>query len=253
MKFGGASVAGTGSFASIADLILDKKNKYDRVAVVVSAMGNTTDQLIQLANQVSPNPPKREYDMLVSVGERISISLLAMALAAKGHQACSFTGSQSGVITCGRHTDARIIDVRPHRLIKVLEAGTVAIVAGFQGVSQAGEITTLGRGGSDTSAVALGIALGAEKVQFFKDVDGMFERDPKQYPESLLIPQLNYEEALAIIRKGARVLQERSVELASSHGMPLHITSFQNCSETGTLIYDQARSRPDKPFCETAS
>ena len=188
MKFGGASVATTASFAHIADLILEKKRVYRRVVVVVSAMGNTTDQLITLAKEVNVNPPKREYDMLVSVGERISISLLAMALAAKNHQAYSFTGSQSGIITCGRHTDARIIDVRPHRLIPVLESGSVAIVAGFQGVSMNGEITTLGRGGSDTSAVALGIALGAEKVLFFKDVGGVFEKDPKRRSSGRLDP-----------------------------------------------------------------
>ena len=170
MKFGGAAVATPQHFSKIADIILQRLKEYNRIAVVVSAMGDTTNQLISLATQVNDTPPRREYDMLVSVGERISISLLAMALAAKKHSAVSFTGSQSGIITCSNHSEARIVDVKPHRLLPVLDSGSVVIVAGFQGVSKQGEITTLGRGGSDTSAVALAIALGAIKVEFYKDV-----------------------------------------------------------------------------------
>ena len=253
MKFGGAAAAATHCFSRIADVILERKKEYSRLVVVVSAMGNTTDQLIALAKEVNLNPPKREYDMLVSVGERISISLLAMALAAKQHQACSFTGSQSGIITCGRHSDARIVDVRPHRLKQAMDTGSVAIVAGFQGVSVHGEITTLGRGGSDTSAVALGIALGAEKVQFFKDVGGIYEQDPKIDPGAALIPQLNYEHALQIIRKGAKVLQARSVELAAANGIPLHVTAFhpsEGKDQGGSMICDLGRQRPSSPYYE---
>lgn len=239
MKFGGAAVATPHQFARIADIILQRRHEHSRIAVVVSAMGDTTNQLISLAKEVNQNPPRREYDMLVSVGERISISLLAMALAAKNHQAVSFTGSQSGIITCGNHSDARIVDVRPHRLLPVLDSGSVVIVAGFQGVSRLGEITTLGRGGSDTSAVALAIALKAVKVEFFKDVPGIFTSDPKQDPQAQLFPEMSYDEALKIIQKGAKVLQSRSVDLANKNNMPLHVMSFDDFKpgvRSGTLI-----------------
>ncbi len=252
MKFGGAAVATPQHFAKIADIILFRLKEYSRIAVVVSAMGDTTDQLISLAKQVNQEPPRREYDMLVSVGERISISLLAMALAAKGHRAVSFTGSQSGIITCSNHSDARIIEVRPHRLRPVLDASSVAIVAGFQGVSREGEITTLGRGGSDTSAVALAISLGADKVEFFKDVPGIFLVDPKENPSAPLLPRLSYEEALKIIRCGAKVLQARSVELACKNRMPLHVLSFQDFGlekQLGTIIAIDEKG-PSEPVYE---
>lgn len=253
MKFGGAAVATPQQFPRIAGIILQRLSEYQRVAVVVSAMGDTTDQLISLAGQVNSNPPRREYDMLVSVGERISISLLAMALAACNHQAVSFTGSQSGIITCGNHSDARIIDVKPHRLLPVLDKGSVVIVAGFQGVSRCGEITTLGRGGSDTSAVALAIALEAAKVEFYKDVPGMFSEDPKKNPSAVLHPELTYMDALKIIEKGAQVLQSRSVSLASKNGMPLHVRSFNDFDpggHSGTLITHPEGSRPLQRYYE---
>lgn len=253
MKFGGVAVATPEHFSHIANIILERLQHYRRITVVVSAMGNTTDQLISLAQQVNPDPPRREYDMLVSVGERISISLLAMALAAKNHRAVSFTGSQSGIITCGRHSDARIVDVRPHRLLPILDSGSVAIVAGFQGVSRHGEITTLGRGGSDTSAVALGVALKAAKVEFFKDVPGIFPVDPKKDPSATYHPRLSYEQALAIILQGAKVLQARSVQLAARNSMPLHIRSFQEFSsgiEAGTVIEDFNRVLSEQAIYE---
>lgn len=253
MKFGGAAVATPQQFSCIAGIILQRLCEYQRIAVVVSAMGDTTDQLIHLAKQVNGNPPRREYDMLVSVGERISISLLAMALACRNHQAVSFTGSQSGIITCSNHSDARIIDVKPHRLLPVLSAGSVAIVAGFQGVSRNGEITTLGRGGSDTTAVALAIALGASKVEFFKDVPGMFSEDPKKNPLATLHPQLTYADALQIIHKGAKVLQSRCVDLASKNGIPLHIHSFQDFDGgkyPGTMIIHPSGYRSPQRFYE---
>jgi aspartate kinase len=253
MKFGGASVATPEHFSRIADIVLKRMQEFRRIAIVVSAMGNTTDQLIALAKQVNPDPPRREYDMLVSVGERISISLLAMALAAKNHQAISFTGSQSGIITCGRHTDARIVEVRPHRILPVLDSGTIVIVAGFQGVSRKGEITTLGRGGSDTSAVALGAAIGASKVEFFKDVPGVCLEDPKSHPATPLLKQLSYEEAMKIVIKGAKVLHPRSIQLACKNSIPLHVRSFYDFdirTNDGTIIGSMECPRCSQPVYE---
>lgn len=226
MKFGGAAVATPEQFHLIADIIVERKKTYPHIVVVVSAMANSTDQLIDLARKIHPEPPRREYDMLVSVGERISISLLAMALSLKNQEAISFTGSQSGIITTDTHTDARIIEVKPHRLLPHLEEGKVVIVAGFQGVSRKGEITTLGRGGSDTSAVALGIALKCEKVEFFKDVPGIFDEDPKVNPKAIFHPYLTHEQALAICDKGAKVLHSRSIHLAHKNQLTLHVRPF---------------------------
>lgn len=250
MKFGGASVATPEHFSRIADIIIQRMKEFQRVAIVVSAMGNTTDQLIALANQVNPDPPRREYDMLVTVGERISIALLAMALAAKKHEAVSFTGSQSGIITCGRHTDARIIDVRPHRILPIINSGKIAIVAGFQGVSRGGEITTLGRGGSDTTAVALGVALGSAHIEFYKDVPGVFNDDPKKNSAACVFNHLTHEDALQIVLKGAKVLHPRCIQLAQKNSLSLHVRSFNNdCSKPeGTVIGSQKRS-PEHPIC----
>lgn len=239
MKFGGAAVATPDHFTRIADVIINRMQEYQRVAIVVSAMGNTTDQLIELAKKVNPDPPRREYDMLVTVGERISIALLAMALSMKKREAISFTGSQSGIITCGKHSEARIIEVRPHRIMPVLDSGKIAIVAGFQGVSRGGEITTLGRGGSDTSAVALGVALGAQLVEFYKDVPGIFNEDPKRNSQASLFKKLSYDDALGIVLKGAKILHSRSIELAKKNGMTLHVRSFNEVEENmrdGTVI-----------------
>lgn len=226
MKFGGAAVATPAHFDRVCSIIAQKRKQYERIAIVVSAMANTTDDLIALALEVNPYPPQREYDMLVTVGERISISLLAMALAKHSIQAKSFTGSQSGIITTDCHTNAEILEVRPHRLEKAFEEGLVVIVAGFQGVSKNGEITTLGRGGSDTSAVALGVALGAEVVEFYKDVPGIFERDPKSFADAKSFDSLDYDRALQIVREGACVLHSRCIELAKSHQLPLYVCSF---------------------------
>ncbi len=237
MKFGGAATKTPECFSSLAQLILERKNEYPQIVAVVSAMGGMTDHLISLAKQVNPTPPHREYDMLVSAGERISISLLAMALAAQGGQAVSFTGSQSGILTTDEHSEARIIEVRPNRLHPHLESGKIVIVAGFQGVSKSKEITTLGRGGSDTSAVALGIALRAEKVEFYKDVKGIFSNDPIHDPEAFFFQQLTYEEALDVVEKsGGRVIHPRALKLAQKNTLPLHVRSFQNLEGEGTLI-----------------
>lgn len=191
--------------------------------------------------------------MLISVGERISISLLAMALASKNHHAVSFTGSQSGIITCPQHSEAKIIDVRPHRLHPVLDSGSVAIVAGFQGVSKNGEITTLGRGGSDTSAVAIAAALGASKVEFYKDVDGVFSADPKRDHTARQFPNLTYDEALQIASNGAKVLHPRAVLLGQRNKLPLHVRSFVNFlvdEQFGTMIEEIGAQRPEKPLYE---
>lgn len=248
MKFGGAAVATPEHFGRIADIIIQRLQQFKRVITVVSAMGNTTDQLIALAKQVNPDPPRREYDMLVTVGERISIALLAMALAAKGHEGVSFTGSQSGIITCGRHSDARIIDVRPHRILPVLSSGKIAIVAGFQGVSLGGEITTLGRGGSDTTAVALGIALGSTRVEFFKDVQGVYNEDPKKNASACLYNRLTHDEALQIVLKGAKVLHPRCIELAQKNNLALHVRSFNNdCRESEGTVIGEERRLPEQP------
>ena len=236
MKFGGASVANAKHFLKIADIILERSEKHPEMVVVVSAMGNTTDQLLALAKEVHPDPPRREVDMLISVGERISIALLAMALSLKGKEAVSFTGSQSGIITCDHHTEAQIIDVRPHRLLPVLSRGQIAIVAGFQGVSAKGEITTLGRGGSDTTAVALAVALGAFEVEFYKDVPGIFTADPKKNPTAEPLASLSYGEALQIAKQGAKVLHPRSIALAEKNGVRLSVLSFLHPQQMGTSI-----------------
>lgn len=252
MKFGGASVANPEQFAYIADLIIARRVEYSRVVVVVSAMKGTTDQLIELAKQIHPDPPQREYDMLISVGERISMSLLAMALCLKKQEAVSFTGSQSGIITCQSHSQAHIIDVRPQRIELSLAQGKTVIVAGFQGVSCDKEITTLGRGGSDTSAVALGIALRASKVEFFKDVPGIFDHDPKEKPQAKYHSHLSYQEALDIVERGAKVLHSRAIRLAAKNGLPLHVRSFMNShhNHLGTMIFDGKRKEIEFPLYE---
>lgn len=247
LKFGGASVARTEQFAEIAEIIVEK-SKSHRVVVVVSAMGDTTNQLLALAKEVHPQPPLREQDMLISVGERISIALLAMALHKKGKQAISFTGSQSGIITSHKHSEAEIVTVKPHRILKALEADKIVIVAGFQGVSIEGEITTLGRGGSDTTAVALAVALGASKVEFYKDVAGIYSEDPKKNPNATLFATLTFEEAIAIVERGAKVLHSRCLRLAEKNGLPLHVLSFydpQIKRQSGTWIGPAARREGD--------
>lgn len=237
MKFGGASVATPQSFHRVAKIVAGRqKGEKSPIVVVVSAMANATDQLLALAKEVHPNPPSREQDMLISVGERISIALLAMSLSLIGIDAVSFTGSQSGIITNEDHSHAKIVDVRPHRIVSALQTGAVAIVAGFQGVSRKGEITTLGRGGSDTSAVALGIALKATHVDFYKDVEGIFDADPKVQPAARLHSQLGYEEAKALAQSGAKVLHFRSIDLAEKNGVQLTVRSFHRPEVVGTVV-----------------
>ncbi len=244
LKFGGASVATPEHFARVAEIIMSRRSAYPSLVVVVSAMGDATNQLEELARRVNPNPPRREYDMLVSVGERVSISLLAMALACYGCEAISFTGSQSGIITCCSHSNAAIVNVKPWRLHDGLAAGKVVIVAGFQGVSTEGEITTLGRGGSDTTAVALGVALDAEHVEFYKDVAGICEHDPKLHSGVQALPQLNYSQALDIVERTGQVLHPRCLRLAEANGMPLVVKGFVNDQLPGTRIEGDPRGVP---------
>jgi aspartate kinase len=248
MKFGGASVATPQSFLSIAEIIHTRALVCPEIVVVVSAMGNATDDLLKLAREVHPNPPRREQDMLVSVGERISIALLAMALSLKGRDAISFTGSQSGIITNDDHSDAKIVDVRPARIIKALELGRVSIVAGFQGVSRQGEITTLGRGGSDTTAVALAVALGSDIVEFYKDVGGIFERDPKSDPHASLLHSLSYAMAIELAEKGAKVLHKRCIALAEKNGVQLHVRPFSSPDQKGSVVGSGSQRKPERMF-----
>ena len=217
------------------------------MVVVVSAMGDTTDELHDLARQVSPLPPGRELDMLLTAGERISMALLAMAIANLGLEARSFTGSQAGVITDSAHGKARIIDVTPGRISSALAEGAIPIVAGFQGVSQNGkDITTLGRGGSDTTAVALAAALEADVCEIYTDVDGVFTADPRIVRTARRIPWISYEEMLEMAACGAKVLQLRCVEYARRYGMPIHVRSSFS-SRDGTWISETQRGSRREP------
>lgn len=242
MKFGGASVESAESFDRVADIILARKAHFQNIAIVVSAMGNTTDELLKLAYKVNADPPRRELDMLITVGERISIALLAMAIAKKGMVAKSFTGSQSGIVTSRVHSEARIVDVKPFRVHKAFSEGYIAIIAGFQGVSLDGEITTLGRGGSDTSAVALAAALKAPLVEFYKNVSGIFNKDPFKDAMAEKYSTMTYVDAYNIAANGAKVLHPRCILLAKKNGIRLHVKSFLSPEEAGTLILEQHSS-----------
>jgi aspartate kinase len=237
-KYGGSSVADASCIKRVAQRIVATKKAGNDVVVVVSAMGDTTDELIDLAQQVSPLPPGRELDMLLTAGERMSMALLAMAIANLGHEARSFTGSQAGVITDGSHGKARIIDVTPGRIRSALDDGSIAIVAGFQGVSQdSKDITTLGRGGSDTTAVALAAALRADVCEIYTDVDGIFTADPRIVPAARRIPRISYEEMLEMAACGAKILHLRCVEYARRYDMPIHVRSSFSQKE-GTWVVD---------------
>ncbi|MFD4760679.1 aspartate kinase [Streptomyces sp. NPDC058439] len=225
-KYGGSSVADAEGIKRVAKRIVDAKKNGNQVVVVVSAMGDTTDELIDLAGQVSPIPAGREFDMLLTAGERISMALLAMAIKNLGHEAQSFTGSQAGVITDSVHNKARIIDVTPGRIRTALDEGNIAIVAGFQGVSQdKKDITTLGRGGSDTTAVALAAALDAEVCEIYTDVDGVFTADPRVVKKARKIDWISFEDMLELAASGSKVLLHRCVEYARRYNIPIHVRS----------------------------
>ncbi len=234
-KYGGSSVADIPRLQRVAERVAATVRDGHRVVVVVSAMGNTTNELLTLARRVSPHPGRRELDMLVSVGERITMALLSMAVADLGVPAVSFTGSQSGIITDDHHASARILEVRPDRIRAALEEGRVAIVAGFQGVSRSREVTTLGRGGSDTTAVALAAALPADLCEICSDVDGIFSADPRVVPEARHLDRLSWDQALALFRGGARVLHPEAVAFAARHGITLHAVATE-ASTGGTEV-----------------
>jgi len=221
-KYGGSSVADVNKIRQVAERVMRTKRAGHDVVVVVSAMGHTTDELLALAKQVSPNPDRRELDMLLTTGERVSMALLSIAIRELGGEAISFTGSQSGIITNDRHVDARIVEVRPFRIQDELARGKVVVIAGFQGVSYRREVTTLGRGGSDTTAVAMAAALGAEYCEICSDVDGVYTADPRVVPDARRIGTLSYEETQELAESGAQVLNAQAVEFAKDNGIAIY-------------------------------
>ena len=251
-KYGGSSVADADGIKRVAQRIVRTHKGGDQVVVAVSAMGDSTDELIELAGQVSPLPPARELDMLLTAGERISMALLAMAIANLGLEARSFTGSQAGVITDGTHGRARIIDVTPGRISSALAEGSIPIVAGFQGVSQdSKDVTTLGRGGTDTTAVALAAALGADVCEIYTDVDGVFTADPRIVMSARRIPRISYEEMLEMAACGAKVLMLRCVEYARRYDVPIHVRSSFS-ERAGTWVGGHANTDAKEAAMEQA-
>ncbi len=243
-KYGGSSVADAERIKRVAERIVATRKAGDDVVVVVSAMGDTTDEMLDLAHQVSPLPPGRELDMLLTSGERISMALLAMAIHNLGYEARSFTGSQAGVITTSAHGKARIIDVTPGRIQGAVDEGAVAIVAGFQGIAQdTKDITTLGRGGSDTTAVALAAALHAGSCEIYSDVDGVYSADPRIVPDAKKLHTVTYEEMLELAACGAKILHLRSVEYARRFNMPLHVRSSYS-TKPGTIVTGSMEDLP---------
>ena len=238
MKFGGTSVGDTQKIKDVARRLASAREAGNRVVGVLSAMGRTTDELIRLAHEVSPRPNPREYDMLVSVGERISNALCAMAIHDLGHEAVSLTGSQAGIVTDTVHGKAKIAEVRARRINEALDGEKIVLVAGFQGVSSEHEVTTLGRGGSDMTAAALAAALGATVCEIYTDVEGVFTADPRIVPTARKLAAVTYEEMLELAASGAKVLQLRSVEFARNHDVRLHVRSTFSNAE-GTWIVDE--------------
>ena len=235
-KYGGSSVADAERIKNVARRIAQAEDKGDQVVVVVSAMGDTTDELIELASQVSTQPDRRELDHLLSTGEIVSSTLLAMALRAMGYKAISLTGAQAGIRTDAAHSRARILGVDPERVVKELDRGKIVIVAGFQGITDEMDITTLGRGGSDTTAVALAASLGAEICQIYTDVDGVYSADPRIAPEARRLPEIGYDEMLELATYGAKVMHPRAVELGELFDIPILVASSFT-QNPGTLIH----------------
>jgi aspartate kinase len=245
MKFGGTSVADAERIKRAARRIVAQREGGKRVVAVLSARGKTTDELIAMAEEVSRNPDPREMDMLLSTGERISCALCAMAINDLGHRAISLTGSQAGIVTDTSHTKARILDVRANRIQEALEDDRIVLVAGFQGVSTSYDVTTLGRGGSDTTAVALAAAIDAEVCEIYTDVAGVFTADPRIVPNARKLPYVSFEEMLEMAASGAKVLQLRSVEYARTHGVRMHCrSSFEDAPGTVVLGEDETMEHP---------
>ena len=237
-KFGGTSVANTERIEAVADNIQLEIEKGNQVAVVLSAMGKSTDELISLAKEINPEPNLREYDALVSTGEQISVALLAMALLKRGINGKSYTAYQLGIKTNSSHSRARILDVEVSKINNEIQEGTVPVITGFQGMNENGDITTLGRGGSDTTGVALAVALEADECQIYTDVDGVFTTDPRVYDKARLLKEVSFEEMLELSSSGAKVLQLRSVEYASKFNLPIRVLSSFNDGE-GTLVQEE--------------
>lgn len=235
-KFGGTSLADSEKIKNVARAIIKEKLKGNSVVTIVSAMGHTTDHLIKLAGEITNTPSEREMDMLLSTGEQVSTALLAMAIQAQGHDAISLNGWQVGIITEGNHLRARILDVKTEKLMQCINEGKIIIVTGFQGVSKNGEITTLGRGGSDTSAVALAAALKADRCDIYTDVEGVYTADPRIVPTAQFLKEISYEEMLELARVGANVLHPRSVETAKQFKVPMRVRSTFKLDNLGTLI-----------------
>jgi aspartate kinase len=234
-KYGGSSVGDPERIRNVARRIIRTKDSGDRVVAVVSAMGGVTDELLALAKAISADPPDREMDMLLATGEQVTIALLAMAIHAEGYEAVSMTGAQAGIVSDSSHTKARIAHVKAHRVSEALDEGNIVIVAGFQGLTPEGEITTLGRGGSDTTAVAVAAGLDADVCEIYTDVDGVYTADPRIVPDACKIDHISYEEMLEMAGTGARVLQLRSVEFARNHGVVIHVRSSFN-DNAGTIV-----------------
>jgi aspartate kinase len=249
-KYGGSSVADAQKLRKVAERVIRTCNQGHQVVVVVSAMGNTTDELLAMAKQISVNPERRELDMLLSAGERISMALLSMAIRELGGDAISLTGSQSGIITTDRHVDARIIEVRPFRVQDALSQGKIVVVAGFQGVSHKKEVTTLGRGGSDTTAVAMAAALDANYCEICSDVDGVYSADPRVVPAAKRIATLSYEETQEMAEAGAKVLNAQAVEFAKEKGIVIYARATggplpgPNPSTDGTVVREHPSRAP---------
>ena len=241
-KYGGTSVESVERIQAVADRVVRAREEGHDVVVVVSAMGDSTDELLAMAHQIAAIPEPRELDMLLTAGERIAMSLLGIAINARGCRAASYTGSQAGIMTDTQHGAAKIVEIRPKRIIEALDAGNVVIIAGFQGLSTSSyEITTLGRGGSDTTAVAMAAALGAEACEIYTDVAGVFTTDPRMVPGARQISRISYEEMLELAAAGARVLSSRSVEYARRHGVRIHVrSSFDDVDGTWVQEVDES-------------
>ena len=237
-KFGGSSVATPEKIFNIVDRVLRDKQADDRIVVVVSAMGDTTDDLVTLAKEVTSMPYGREMDRLLSTGEQVTIALMALAFQAKGHAAVSMTGEQAGIATSDAFGKARILDINPERVLRALDDGNVVVVAGFQGRTEEGDITTLGRGGSDTTAVALAGAMQADVCEIFTDVDGVYSTDPRVAPGAIKLKEITYGEMLEMARLGAGVMQPRAVEMGHRYGVPIHVRSTFS-DEEGTIIREE--------------
>jgi len=252
-KFGGTSVADPEKIKEVAKAVIREKNNGNDVVVIVSAMGHTTDYLVKLAHDVTPTPAAREMDMLLATGEQVSIALLSMAIQAQGHKSISLNAMQIGIITENIHSKARIVDIKTDKLMKNIKEGNIIVVAGFQGVTPDGEITTLGRGGSDTSAVAIAAALKADRCDIYTDVEGVYTTDPRIVPNATRLDEVSYEEMLELAHAGANVLHPRSVETAKQFNVPLRVRSTFKLDNKGTLIKGVKNMEIYKPVAGVAA